>query len=303
MISMDYSTVAKMLELTGPLTVPGFSLTVNSSNFVSEVIQGDLVADDVHKALLSAIAGPLMSRMSTLPASQWPALIGALNDLASARHLQAYFNNATVQKEIDSIGWSGILNPTATKDYMMEVESNLGGTKANYFVTRHYTVELTRNGSVLHHKVTIDITDNMPYAYRPNEYYTAYLGLYVSATASSTTDNLRRVKYPDPAAPAGTQLIDGWVPTFHGYGHTATAVFEYDTPWQAGGHGEDTIYWQKQPGTLNDTINVIWNDGSGHTYTTIGDLSQDRVITFSSKGLVITPGIPAQAQLPSLSLG
>jgi Protein of unknown function (DUF4012) len=302
-ISMDYYTVAKMLELTGPLTVPGYGLTVNSSNFISEVIQGDLVADAVHKALLSAIAGPLMNRMSTLPAAQWPALIGALNDLSSARHLQAYFNNATVQKEIDLIGWSGVLNPRATQDYMMEVESNLGGTKANYFVTRHFTVELTRNGGTLHHKVTIDITDNMPYAYRPNEYYTAYLRLYVSATSSSTGDNLRPVKYANPASPAGTRLIDGWVPTFHGYGHSAQAVFEYDTPWHADGRGDDTIYWQKQPGTLTDTVDVIWHDGSGHTYTIKGDLGQDRVITVSTRGVAIAPGQAGQANLPSLSLG
>src|ERR1700694_4804151 len=84
-ISMDYYTVAKMLELTGPLTVPGYRLTVTSTNFVSEVIQLDLVGDAVHKALLSAIAGPLMDRLSTLQPDRWPALIGALNDLSAAR--------------------------------------------------------------------------------------------------------------------------------------------------------------------------------------------------------------------------
>ena len=80
-------------------------------------------------------------------------------------------------------------------------------------------------------------------------------------------------------------------------------MFTYDTPWQADGRGESQIYWQKQPGTLNDTIVVKWNDGAGHAYTVRGDLGQDRVINFSSKGITITPGQPAQAQLPSLSLG
>lgn len=302
-ISMDYYTVAKMLELTGPLAVPGFGVTLDASTFIPEVIRGDIALDARHKALLAAIAGPLMDRVATLPADRWPDLIGALNDLSVGRHLQAYFNNATVQKEIERVGWSGALNPTAAPDYMMEVESNLGATKANYFITRTFTVELTRTGATLHHKVTVNLVDNMPFEYRPQEYYSAYVRLYVGDTASSTSDNLRPVKYPNPTPPAGMLLIDGWVPLFHGYGHSAQAVFDFDTPWQADGRGEDKIYWQKQPGTVNDKVEIIWHDGSGHTYTVSGDLAQDRVIKFSPRGVSIAPGQPAQATLPSLSLG
>jgi hypothetical protein len=303
-ISFDYYAVAKMLELTGPLAVPGFGITLTSTNFVPLVVQTDILATDPsHKAMLAATAGPLMQRISTLPPAQWPALIGALNDLSNSRHLQAYFNNATVEKEMDLVGWSGGLNPAGAHGYMMEVEANLGGTKANYFIVRHYTVELTRSGSVLHHRVTVDITDNMPFEDHPQEYYSAYLRLYVSDSAISPGDNLRRARYASPAPPAGTTMIDGWVPLFHGYGHTGEAVFSYDTPWASDGRGESKIYWQKQPGTLNDAITVKWNDGSGHVYTTTGDLGQDRVITFSSRGVSLTAGQAAQAKLPSLSLG
>jgi hypothetical protein len=302
-IAMDYYTVAKMLELTGPLPVPGYGITLTSGNFVSLVVQYDLVADPRHKAILSAVAGTLMNRVATLPPAQWPALIGALNDLASARHLQAYFNTDVVEKTLTQFGWTGTLNPSGARDYMMEVESNLGGTKANYFLIRHFTVELSRNGSALHHHVTIDLTDNMPFAYRPGEYYLAYLRLYVSASASGASDNLRPVKYPNPAPPTGTSMIDGWVPLFHGYGHSAQAVFDYDTPWAGNGRGEEQLYLQKQPGTLADGLTVKWNDGNGHAYTIGGDLGQDRVITFSARGISIAAGQAAQAKLPSLSLG
>jgi hypothetical protein len=302
-ISMDYYTVAKMLELTGPLAIPGYKITVNSTNFVPLVVQYDLNADPAHKAILSAAAGTLMTRVASLPPDQWPALISALNDLSSARHLQAFFNNASVEKEMDQFGWSGVLNPLGAHDYVTEVEANLGGTKANYFIVRHFTVELTHGASVLHHKVIIDLTDNMPFGYRPGEYYSAYLRLYVSNTVSSPADNLRPVKYPNPAPPPGTAMIDGWVPLFHGYGHSAQAVFTYDTPWIADGRGEAQIYLQKQPGTLNDGISVKWNDGNGHIYTVNGDLGQDRVIRFSSRGVSLGVGQPAQAKLPSLSLG
>jgi hypothetical protein len=302
-LAIDYYAVAGMLDVTGPLAVPGYGITVNSANFVPIVVAHDIADDNAHKAILAAVAGTLMDRVATLPPDRWPALIAALNQLSTTRHLQAFFNNAAVEKEIDTVGWSGALNPTGAQDYMMEVEANLGGTKANYFIVRHYTIELTRNGATLHHKVTVDLTDNMPFDYRPREYYSAYLRLYVAGSAVSGRNNLRPAKYPNPAPPAGTRMLDGWVPLFHGYGHSAQAVFEYDTPWVANGRGEATIYWQKQPGTTNDRVDVRFSDNFGHSYAATGDLAQDRVIIFSAGGLRFIAGEPAKAKLPSLSLG
>jgi hypothetical protein len=306
-IAMDYQTVAALLSVTGPIPVPSFRITVDSSNFVTEVIQRDLVHGDLsHKALTSALAGPLMERVSSLPSNRWPFLITALNDLATTRHLQAYFTNPTVQKELERIGWSGTLNPTASQDWMMQVESNLNASKANYFVTRHYTLELTRNGPTLTHQLTVDITNNAGWDLHPNEYYRAYLALYTSDTASPGGTTLRPPRYGGIAPPAGTKMMFGWAPFMPGYGSTTRNVFDYTTPWRSDGRGTDRIYWQKQPGADAqnvDQIDVIWHDGSGHTYTAKGDLAWDRVITFSTRGVSIGSGQKAQATLPSLSLG
>ena len=303
-IAIDFYAVAKMLDLTGPLPVPGLPISVNSANLVPLLIEYDLTPPySRHSLLQAAVAGPLMDRVATLPPDKWPALIAALNEMAGARHLQAYFNNADVQKEMDRVGWSGTVNPTGSKDYMMENESNLGGTKANYFVTRQFNLELTRKGALLHHKLVVDLWNDMPYQYRPNEYYSAYLRLYVSNSASAGSHNLRPSRYPNPAPPAGTMLIDGWVPLFHGYHHEALAVLEYDTPWQPDVKGDAQIYWQKQPGTVKDVVSVVWNDGAGHTYSVRGDLAQDRIVTLSPNGVTLTAGWAAQAQLPKLGLG
>jgi hypothetical protein len=307
-MAVDYYTVAKLLGLTGPIAVPGYGITLTADNLVPLIIQYDIAAftdlraNVVHKAILAAVAGPLFQRIATLQSGYWPALIGALNDLATSRHLQAYFNNGDVQKAIDQYGWSGIQKTPSAGDYMMEVESNLGSTKANYFVTRNYTVELTRSGDTLHHKVTIDIYDNMPYSNRPYEYYQAYIRLYVSSNATSISDNLVPPRYANPPPPTGTRMLDGWM-NIHGYGHDKLVVFQWDTPWQANGRGQEQIYWQKQPGTTNDKVDVVWNDGNGHTYKVSGDLGQDRVITLAPTAVSLLQGQIGTAQLPSLSLG
>ena len=301
-VSMDYYTVAKMLDLTGPLVVPGFG-TITGSNFIAKLLPGDVAGTGTHKAVLGSIAGPLMQRVAALPPERWPALIGALNSLAASRHLQAYFNNAVAQQEIERVGWSGSFNPTASQDYMMEVESNYYGDKVNYFLSRHYTVTLTRKGGTLQHQVTVDLVNNTPCASYIRASYNVNVRLYVTANASGASSNLAPVRYPNPAPPPGSRLMDGWVHFVPCGGGKGRAAFTYDTPWQAADGVSDQIYWQKQPGTVNDTINVTWNDGSGHTYKVGGSLAADRIISLSPTGVTLTAGQPAQATLPSLSLG
>jgi hypothetical protein len=301
-ISMDYYTVARMLALTGPMKVPGFGTTVTATNFIPQIIKTELALLG-HKAILAAIAGPLMARVSTLPASQWPALIGALNSLSAERHLQAYFNNVTAQQEIERVGWSGSVNPTTSPDFMMEVESNYYGDKVNYFLTRHYSVVLTRNGGTLHHEITISYVNSTRCFSYDRTSYKADARLFVSGTATALSNNLRRVKYANPAPPTGLKMLDGWPADVLCGGGRGTAVFRYDTPWSAGSAPTETIYWQKQPGTLDDRIDITWNDGSGHTYKIAGSLAQDRFISLSPTGVTLTAGQPAQATLPSLSLG
>lgn len=299
-ISMDYYTVAEMLSLTGPMSVPGYG-TITADNFVATIVNLDVNHTSGHKAVLSAIAGPLMQRVSSLPSDRWLSLVQRLNYLASTRHLQAYINNPAVEQEIERIGWSGnqLLGPER-QDYMMEVESNLGATKANYFVTRKYTLELTKSGDRLHHKLTIDLINNMPYAYRPDDFYRDYVRLYTGPNASLLKESIQAMKLGD-TPPAGYHLIDGWL-TIPGYGSRARVVFEYDTPWAPDAGSVDHVYWQKQPGTINDSIQVVWNDGAGHIFRTSGDLAQDRFVSLAPAGVTIAPGQTGSAQLPSLSI-
>jgi hypothetical protein len=314
-IAIDYFTVAKMLEITGPLPVPGFGVTLDAKNFIPTVVKYDLDsytdgnAAAIHKAILIASAGPLLQRIVGLPSGQWPALVTALNDLAAGRHLQTYFNNAEVQKKISDYGWTGVMKNPGTTDYMYEVEANLGGTKANYYITRHFKVELTRSGNNLHHRVEVEITDDTPYLYRGFDYYQVYARMLISDKTTASSSNLLhgppgyvRRYLPGPPPPPGLQQLEGWMFT-RGYGNSKTMVFDWDTPWQPNHRGEEAVYWQKQPGTTSDKVDVVWHDGNGHTYQTGGDLGQDRVITLAPKGVTITSGQLGTFQLPSLSLG
>ena len=264
-ISMDYYTVAKILELTGPVPVPKYRTTVSATTFIPEIIKRDIAGEPHHKAILAAIAGTMMDRMSALPASRWPTLLGDFNGLAADRHLQAYFTRAAAEDEMDRLGWSGSLNPAASQDYIMEVEANYYGDKVNYFLQRHYTVALIRDGGTLHHQVVIDFVNNTACGSYARTSYFANARLFVGDGSLALTGDLRRARYPNPAPPPGTQVLDGWLPQLACHTGKGSAVFSYDTSWQSDGADGYSIYWQKQPGTVADAVDVTWSTG-GHSY-------------------------------------
>jgi Protein of unknown function (DUF4012) len=301
-IAFDYYTVAKMLELTGPMTVAGYGVTLNSKNLIPELIKIDLAGAKVHKTILAAMAGPLMARVSTLPVSQWPVLLGAFNTLATQRHLQVYLVNAAAEKEIDRYGWSGVVNPTNASEFFMELEDNYWGNKDNYFVTRHFTITLTREGNVLHHQITVDVFNPTPVGTYVRVEYKADLRLYAGGRATAPKAlNLYPASYPDPSPPAGLQMTHGWmiVPCCEGQNQ---GVITYDTPWSPNSGGRQTIYWQKQPGTAADVVDVVWKTGS-HTYQAHGSFSQDMTLVLEPGAVKIATAQPAKAALPALSLG
>jgi len=300
-IAIDYFAVARILALTGPLSVPGYE-TVDSGNFIPNVMQVDFSGSANHKALLTALAGPLMARISALPADQWPTLLQALNELAAARHVQAYFNSDAVEGEFHRVGWTGVLNPSSSREFMMEVEDNYNGNKSNYFVERHFTVELSRRGDLLHHKVTVDLVNHEPYGLLGRSGYHVSFRFFTSDQALGLSDNLTAVRYANPAALPGLRMTDGWLPDIPCCGARGRAEFEFDTRWPLRDRGNAQIYWQKQPGTAADGAVIRWNDGNGHVFTATTQLGQDLLIGLSPTGIKIEPGQPGQAKLPTLSL-
>lgn len=301
-ISVDFYVIADLLKITGPIQVPGTNITLAGDTFISQLMPGDVAGTNEHYKIISAVAGPLMQLVASLPADRWPSAISAIGELATQRHLQAYFTRGPLEAEMDTLGVSGVVNPTAAADYMMEVEDNYFGNKANYFISRRFTVEVNRVGDVLRHKVVIDLRNDMPLHAMDRTAYKADVRLFTGATASDLWSNLRVPVYPDPAPPNGTRMVDGWPQDVQCCGGTGQIVFEYNTPWAPTLRMEQ-IYWQKQPGTANDIVTVVWNPTNSQSYTIEGSLAQDLVVDLTMSGAAIQPGQQAQVRLPNLNFG
>jgi hypothetical protein len=96
----------------------------------------------------------------------------------------------------------------------------------------------------------------------------------------------RRTQVP----PAGALVAGGWIFVLVGPGLSGNyeATFTWDTPWTPGADGSAVLYWQKQPGTVHDTVQVTWAAQAG-SVSAASDLSQDRLVTLGQRSVVVSP--------------
>jgi hypothetical protein len=303
-IAIDYYAVAPLLTLTGPITLPQYKLTLTAANFVDTIVTLDLDRDPRHKDIIAAAATQIVSSLSHLPPGDLTKLVGIVQDMVRGRHLQVHFDAPGVQQQAARLGFSEVLNPQKAGDFLLETEDNYGGSKSDYFITRAFRLELTRTGSVLQHRLTVTLHDGAP-ADRPYDgpQYYAYLRVTVPAGATHVTVSSARSTEYEPielparrtqVPPPGAQVAGGWIFILVGEGFSGNyqATFTWDTPWAPSAAGTSSLYWEKQPGTVKDAVQVTWTNG-GASASATSDLSQDRVVTFGSNDVVVSPAPPS----------
>jgi hypothetical protein len=286
-ISLDAWAVADLLQVTGPITVPGYDITVRADTFPDDYFQREEVANpDLpgnRKDLLSATAVPLIASVTQLPGPSWQALLDALGTAAAERHLQLYFNDAGAEATVTRAGWSGPALPVQGADEtMMEVEEDVAGDKANHWLKRSFDLALTSAGGSLRHVLTVDWQNLAPPGYAGGREYHAYVRLYVPAQSTALlVAGLNSHPLPVDEQPAGMKLLDGFLDM--GPLSSASARFEWTTPAGSGGASRRLV-WVKQPGTLADPVQVTLAVPAG-TYSAGGSLQRDRQLVLSSNAL------------------
>lgn len=299
-VAVDFYAVAPLLNLTGPISLPQFDVTLTAANFVDTVVGLDLARTYTHKDVISAAANQIVSRLSHVKPGDLPRLLQIVEDEVRGRHLQVHFDDATIQHQAARLGATDSLNPPGAADFLLETEDNYGGSKANYFVDRRFRLDLSRSGSILHHRLTVSLHDGAPAdKLYIGPHYFAYVRITVPANATRVTvasapsteylpieEPARRTQVP----PAGSQVAGGWIFVLVGQGLSGNyqAIFTWDTPWAPAADGTDRLYWQKQPGTVHDAVQVTWNPGTGSSSTST-DLSQDRVVTLTQNAVSVQP--------------
>ncbi len=156
----------EMLDLTGPITLPTYDVTISAANFVEQVQTSTSVYYDKNlnqpKQLLADLYPALMQRVAEVTKSDPLELMGVLQTNLDKKNIQLYSRNENLQSQFERFNWAGKINFT-DRDYLHINFSNLGGTKTDRSLIRKVSLDTTiDNDGVTINQVSYEVTNPMP---------------------------------------------------------------------------------------------------------------------------------------------
>ena len=153
-ISVTPKMFKDILNLTGPIDMPDYGVTLTPDNFQALVqfktsVDYDKTLNQPKKFLADA-APVFLDRLMNLKKEQWFELLQIFEDNLRQRHVLLYSKNAETEKQIQDLGFGGQILST-DYDYLSINNSNLGGTKTDLSIQQkaNLKTKILSDGSII----------------------------------------------------------------------------------------------------------------------------------------------------------
>lgn len=261
--------IEQLLNITGPIIVDGIEF--NAANLVDalqyrveqEFWQIGLTQDE-RKGIINDLAQALQQELFHLTPAQIIKFFSLVRVALDQREILVYTTSSALQEVIVEQGYDGQIFDIGA-DYLYIVDANLGALKTDRVIVRERNYELQQlpDGKWMA-KLRLDYTNNGTFDYRTTRYRT-YTRVYVpigsyliSAQGLMLTDRT--------SIPGKVEVYEEFNKTvFAGFvsiepGQTRSVTYTYQLPnWlstQFEQRGVYELYFQKQPGVENQTLNA-----------------------------------------------
>jgi hypothetical protein len=160
-ITMTPTVMQKLLEITGPIEMPEYEMTIDKDNFL-ENIQNEVEVDydkelNQPKKILADLAPKILDRIFNVRnISDLTKTLDVLLTSLNEKHILIYSKNYNVEKMLSDNGWSGeVLN--TQKDYLSVINTNINGYKTDRVIDEkiEHKAEIQTDGSIID---TVSIT-------------------------------------------------------------------------------------------------------------------------------------------------
>jgi hypothetical protein len=297
-LALTPKTFVDLLQITGPIDMPAYGVTLTAENF-QDMVQFKTSVDydkvlNQPKKFLDDFAPVFLDRLSSLQKEDWLKVLAILSDNLASRQIMMYAANPDTQAQIATLGFSGAVQQT-DYDYLSINNSNLGGTKTDLSMQQQAQLDskILSDGSIID---TLQITR----ANTDTEHNRDYLRVLVpsGSTFISATGFDQYDYYPSAAAgfatdpdlaawdqgslhanvlvheEAGKAEFSGWVDTPAGGSRTLTLTYILPFKVSIGTLGDVHPYSllvQKQSGSIPYQLTAALDlNGLGLRWATAG---------------------------------
>ncbi|MEX2053026.1 MAG: DUF4012 domain-containing protein [Candidatus Paceibacterota bacterium] len=285
-LTITPDVIAQIFDIIGPIDMPEYNVTLDSSNFLTE-IQSEVEYGDNRvqpKQIVKDLQPKFFEKLSQQDKDSWVGIFKVILEAAEEKHILASFNDSSLEEVAVKNGFGGEIRQ-ASGDYLQVVLANIKGSKTDFVTDNSLDLQTeVSNDNSASHTLTINRSHrggDYKYGFY-NRVNTAYIKVYVpkgsvieGINGHSITDHRPLLPYPDynfkkdpdleriesgiyrPFAgvdvfeESGKTVFGFWLNT--GPGQNKSVVVKYKVPAQLTGSGY-SLLWQKQSGTNEDKI-------------------------------------------------
>jgi hypothetical protein len=154
-IAITPEVLHKLLEVTGPIEMPEYNVTVDKDNFAS-TIQYEVEfnydkEENQPKKILSDLAPIVLDKIfNSQTISDSVRTMKMLTESLDEKHILIYSKNYGIEKMLSEKGWTGEVLKTQ-KDYLSVINTNINGFKTDGVIDEsiEHQAEIQKDGSII----------------------------------------------------------------------------------------------------------------------------------------------------------
>jgi hypothetical protein len=238
-IAIDVITVRDLLEVFGPVTVPGYRETFTAQNLLGRLlylVEVKSGGGPNKKGVLVALANALEERMLSAGPGELARAALVLAKSADAKHAQFYFADDGAEAAVGQAGWSGaIAPPDGTTDLLAVSNAMTKPGKVNIAIKKQiaYEVILEADGSA-ETTLVLSYTNTAPASFSlSSSVFRDYLRVY-RAAGTVLTPGIVQSSGSTMTVENGLPIVAREFSLLRGRSRTETIVTRVTNAWVVG---------------------------------------------------------------------
>lgn len=184
-IAVNTDVFSHILELTGPITVPGYGITFTSvdgtlklEEYVEKYyIMNPGVDTQNRKNIMKVMAPIMIDKIFSL--GNISKIADFIHYEFKNRNIMVHLKDEKLQSQIESVYWDGKVEEDWGSDYLMMVDANMGALKTDYYIKREVSYDIDLTTARPQVSLNILYKNTAPYGdWRTSDYH-SYLRIYV----------------------------------------------------------------------------------------------------------------------------
>ncbi len=155
-IAINASVLERLLKVIGPIYNQTHDVLLSADEALTD-LQREVEIDydknkNEPKAVLSSLLEQMLAGIRQIQPRQLLALVAETHEALEQKEIQAYFADERTENKFRSFGWTGEILPNGqNQDYLMVVNSNIGGQKSDARLEQHieHQAVVQEDGSII----------------------------------------------------------------------------------------------------------------------------------------------------------